>query len=293
MADGWELTFPQRPQHVLLYVLAGTGYLAAAQRHLPIKANDLVIIPSGRVHRMILHDPAVERPESVAPQSATVGFDDSLRIVEAGEGDAPWAIEALCGEIEPSAVGGLLLLSGENDPFIGSLAEDSTGRALFAELVEEITEARPGRRAIVRSLLERSLIVVLRQKLASGEIAGSWAACARDPQMAQTLATLLQDPAEDHTVDDLARRCGMSRSAFMARFSGTFGTPPMTMLREMRLRRAAQLLREGGQVKGVAATVGFSSRSHFSRLFTERYGVAPSEWAEGGGGPHPGAPATD
>lgn len=69
----------------------------------------------------------------------------------------------------------------------------------------------------------------------------------------------------------------MSRSAFAARFKDMFGRSPMSLLKEMRLRRAGELLVATGlPVAAVARKVGFSSRSNFSHAFRKFYGLDPS-----------------
>jgi transcriptional regulator GlxA family with amidase domain len=56
----------------------------------------------------------------------------------------------------------------------------------------------------------------------------------------------------------------------------------MDYLRDVRLRRAAQLLcRDDLSVDEVATKVGFSSRSHFSHTFREHFGAAPMEFRAG------------
>jgi AraC-like DNA-binding protein len=61
-----------------------------------------------------------------------------------------------------------------------------------------------------------------------------------------------------------------------------FNRPPMDYLRDVRLRRAAQLLRCGDlSVDEVARKVGFPSRSHFSLTFRDHFGASPLAFREG------------
>ena len=56
----------------------------------------------------------------------------------------------------------------------------------------------------------------------------------------------------------------------------------MDYLRDVRLRRAAQLLcRDDLSVDEVASKVGFSSRSHFSHTFRDHFGTSPLAFREG------------
>ena len=72
----------------------------------------------------------------------------------------------------------------------------------------------------------------------------------------------------------------MSRSTFAAHFSRTFGRGPMDLLRELRLERAAQLLRNWTwPIKALARAVGYESRSYFTRSFRSHFGVPPGAYA--------------
>jgi transcriptional regulator GlxA family with amidase domain len=53
----------------------------------------------------------------------------------------------------------------------------------------------------------------------------------------------------------------------------------MEFVARVRLNLAHRLLLSTGiSVEGIATAVGFSSRSHFSRLFREHYGTDPSSF---------------
>jgi len=53
----------------------------------------------------------------------------------------------------------------------------------------------------------------------------------------------------------------------------------MDYLRDIRLRRAAELLRQGGMsIDSIASKVGFASRSYFSRAFHEQFGCSPTDY---------------
>jgi AraC family transcriptional regulator, activator of mtrCDE len=62
------------------------------------------------------------------------------------------------------------------------------------------------------------------------------------PPIAQAFAEMASHPSVPHTVKSLSHAVGLSLSAFMARFSATFGESPMSLLRRLRMRHAADLL---------------------------------------------------
>lgn len=73
----------------------------------------------------------------------------------------------------------------------------------------------------------------------------------------------------------------MSRSSFIEQFADLLGRPPTEFLREIRLRRAAYLLETTDEpIKTIARSVGYASRSYFSRAFKQAFGVDPTRFRE-------------
>ncbi len=85
--------------------------------------------------------------------------------------------------------------------------------------------------------------------------------------------------ASPRSVDRLAELAGMSRSAFTNRFAQVFGESAIDFLTKVRLRLAAHLLTTTDlPVKLVAKSIGYSSRSYFSRAFRAAYGQDPASF---------------
>ncbi len=81
--------------------------------------------------------------------------------------------------------------------------------------------------------------------------------------------------------EELAEALHMSRRQFHRKLCALTDEPPSTMIRRLRLERAAALLREGEMsVKEIVFTVGYSSHSTFSRVFSKAYGAPPTVYAE-------------
>ncbi|MGC3948134.1 MAG: DUF4242 domain-containing protein [Chryseolinea sp.] len=82
----------------------------------------------------------------------------------------------------------------------------------------------------------------------------------------------------DYTIDRLCKDLGISRPQLYRKITALTGRAPNTFLRDLRLDKAATLLRRrAGNISEVALEVGFSSPSYFSRCFAEKYGCIPSE----------------
>ncbi|MCB9036599.1 MAG: response regulator [Lewinellaceae bacterium] len=103
-----------------------------------------------------------------------------------------------------------------------------------------------------------------------------------DPEDAflQKLHTAVQERLGDSslTVEDICRAIGMGRSNLYAKLSALTGTSFNLYLRSLRLARAKELLLTTNMnVSEVAYEVGFKDPKYFSRVFTEAYGMPPSE----------------
>jgi transcriptional regulator GlxA family with amidase domain len=66
---------------------------------------------------------------------------------------------------------------------------------------------------------------------------------------------------------------------FRKRFKEHFGISPQQYVIDIRIQRAKQLLVEGSlSLSLIAESCGVTNQYHFSRLFKERTGLAPSEY---------------
>jgi transcriptional regulator GlxA family with amidase domain len=155
-------------------------------------------------------------------------------------------------------------------------------RTTFESLVGEYRDTGAASHAMMTALMNQCLILVLRRMSDEAEGSLPWLSALEDPQLAGVIDEMLEHPAQHHTVESLAGVAHMSRSAFARRFAECFNRPPMDYLRDVRLRRAAQLLRCGDlSIDEVASKVGFSSRSHFSHTFRDHFGASPLAFREG------------
>ena len=92
----------------------------------------------------------------------------------------------------------------------------------------------------------------------------------------QACAILRRDLENPPSLEMLAEQVGCGTFHLSRMFSQQVGQTVPQYLRQLRLERAAQLLREGRHnVTEAATAVGYSSLSHFSKAFWEAYGCCP------------------
>jgi AraC-like DNA-binding protein len=146
-------------------------------------------------------------------------------------------------------------------------------------LLFEMQAPSQGSAVMVARILDLVFIQILRTWAAGTDAEPNWLAGALDPQIGPALSAIHRGPDHDWTVEELARACSLSRSAFAARFSARVGKPPATYLAHVRLDAATDLLRDTAfPVTLIAEKVGYTSEAAFSRAFKHRYGTPPARW---------------
>lgn len=86
----------------------------------------------------------------------------------------------------------------------------------------------------------------------------------------------LTEEKEPYTEAD---RLNISRSGLFAKIKTLADVTPNEMIQIVRLKRAAQLLHEGGHlVSEVGYMVGFSNPSYFSKCFQKQFGIRPTDY---------------
>lgn len=99
--------------------------------------------------------------------------------------------------------------------------------------------------------------------------------------IARSIEIMTTTPFAMHTIADLAKVAGMSRSSFSRHFALIFGTSPLDFLKAERLRFAANLLcTSSTPIKMIAGMIGYTSVSYFSRAFRSEFDMPPTRARE-------------
>ena len=105
--------------------------------------------------------------------------------------------------------------------------------------------------------------------------------CTRQQRLAQerveqVVLLLKRNLAEPPTLEELGRKIGCSHFYLSRIFSAQTGHTITQHLRQLRMERAAELLKNGRHnVTEAALEVGYNSLSHFSAAFHETFGCCP------------------
>ena len=100
-----------------------------------------------------------------------------------------------------------------------------------------------------------------------------------DMRIRRAIGLLRAYPNKELNMDDLANQVGLSRSRFYDLFQLCTGFSPRAYLDMLCVETAISRLSYGhGKIAEVAAELGFSAQSNFTRFFLNQVGVPPSEY---------------
>ncbi|MFW5741762.1 MAG: response regulator transcription factor [Spirochaetota bacterium] len=102
----------------------------------------------------------------------------------------------------------------------------------------------------------------------------------------QAKAFVAEHYHEQHTMQDVADRMGMSYAYFSTLFKQQTGETYSGYLTRIRMEEAARLLDAGLPVSKVAGRVGYLYPKHFTRAFKRFQGQTPQQYTAGQAAPH-------
>jgi AraC family transcriptional activator of mtrCDE len=187
-------------------------------------------------------------------------------------------VRLICGYFRATFGTSIDLFAGLSTPIVERFEPaDELGSKLQAALAE-ISGRQVGMQAMTTAILKQVLVMLVRRSLNSTSVWFERFGILSDRQIALAFADMVARPSADHSVMSLAQKAGLSRSAFMARFVRAIGCSPMAALRQMRMKRAADMLAARTfSVEQIARAVGYRSCSSFLRAFRQVHGYVPAE----------------
>jgi AraC-like DNA-binding protein len=154
-------------------------------------------------------------------------------------------------------------------------------RATVSHLFEELGSGRAGAAEVVTRLADILFMQVVRAYLDENidTAESGWLAALRDQQIGRALALLHDQPHQPWTVNVLADRVALSRSAFADKFTKLVGETPLRYLTRLRLNAATARLRSGNdKLSVIAAAAGYESVPAFTKAFKRHLVVTPGEY---------------
>lgn len=274
----WGLQVPSYPGHSGFFVVNRGNCLLeleSPKKSIALTGGDFVLFPHGGAY--VLKDKSNSR--TVHLEKLLSGGKKTLSF---GGGGAVTTIVNGCFQFD----------GRETNPLIAALPavihiKGEDGRAVpwlettMQYLACESASAQPGAQAVVNHLTDVLFIQAVR-----AYISGTAQTCKKglikgltDPQIADALGLMHNDPRKSWTVESLASRVGISRAGFANRFRELVGEPPLQYLTRWRMHKAAELLRAGEHsVTEVATEIGYEADAAFSKAFKRWMGSAPGAY---------------
>ncbi|PIE49050.1 MAG: hypothetical protein CSA39_04700 [Flavobacteriales bacterium] len=89
----------------------------------------------------------------------------------------------------------------------------------------------------------------------------------------------MNDPSKNYNLVDLSSETGLSQVKLQEGFRVLFAKTVTEFIRHVRLENAKHLLDTTDyNISQIVYTIGFSSRSYFSKIFREKYKISPSKY---------------
>ena len=105
----------------------------------------------------------------------------------------------------------------------------------------------------------------------------------QDRQFMERLVELMEENMDNGElkVDDLVEKLSLGRSVFFKKLKTLTGMAPVEFIKEMRVKRAAQLIETGEyNMAQIAYMVGINDPRYFSKCFKQHYGMTPTEYRD-------------
>jgi signal transduction histidine kinase/ligand-binding sensor domain-containing protein/DNA-binding response OmpR family regulator len=103
----------------------------------------------------------------------------------------------------------------------------------------------------------------------------------RDKQFIADAINIIEKNIDEDkfSVEVLGKELGLSRTHLFRKFKSLTGTAPNDFIRQIKLKKAAQVIKEGNHsISEIAYMVGFKTPANFSTSFKAFYGKSPKEY---------------
>ena len=155
---------------------------------------------------------------------------------------------------------------------------------LIKTFVTESTSQIPYMNSLMLCLLQETVIRLLQSEFI-GQKNDRPVTGARqhyqDELLEKILAYIDETIYEPLSIAELCQKFSMSRSSLQILFKENMDISPKKYINEMKLEKSRQMICENKYtISEIALMLGFNSIHYFSRAFTQKYNMAPSEYSK-------------
>ena len=236
----------------LTYVDRGTLFTTVEGKRYELKEKELMIYGPGQFHTQDI-------PEGCSCSYVTIIFDMETVVYD-----------------EESTHYELLL----NKVF----GYDKKIYTLIKTFVTESTSQIPYMNSLMLCLLQETMIRLLQSEFIGKKndrpVTGARQHY-QDELLEKILAYIDETIYEPLSIAELCQKFSMSRSSLQILFKENMDISPKKYINEMKLEKSRQMICENKYtISEIALMLGFNSIHYFSRAFTQKYHMAPSEYSK-------------
>jgi AraC family transcriptional activator of mtrCDE len=279
LAAGACLQIERSDLPTIYYGLAGSGrIIVEGHAAFELVPRMLVVAPANKSIDIVAVGPSFGRcPCRAGGITKSPFVPGSVRRYEIGDGGASFSFVSGCFHAVYGP--GLDIFASLASPIVESFDAHDQLDQLMSYAMFELAAREIGSGPMASALFKLVLLNLLRRSLTSANAWVEHFSLLNDPPIARAFTEMASRPAAHFNIQTLCRSVGLSRSAFMARFTASFGESPMSILRRLRMRHAARLLAANAlSIEQVALQAGYRSRSSFVRSFRKHYGSDPTDY---------------
>lgn len=194
--------------------------------------------------------------------------------------NVPDAVALACGFFNfKSGLSEMLMSSFPDYLIIRADSNELAGtRAIFDLILLETKQSGDAPSPLIVRLTDILFFYVVRQMAATQKISTGLCAAIQSPEFSKLLEAMIKEPQKSWPVEAMASFSHMSRATFFKRFSKIAGQSPNFFLAMVRMKIAAQLLRQGSSITQTAEKVGYQSESAFAKVFKKIVGQQPGAY---------------
>lgn len=269
-----NISTEERYSAVVHIIVEGEGYLKVkgeSQSHL-LKAGDIIFFSRSQEHVLSSQYNCQNKKDLVQNQIKN-GFQ--LKTTSQFMGDPE--LKLFCAHFYYDKRASLF----HNLPeYFWTTLDQEKLQGILNLLQQELNSPNLGNQVVIDSLSKVLLVEIIRAYIASqpdymvGILKGI-----QDPRLAVLIKKILNQPAENWSIEVMLQFSNLSRSQLTRIFKQVIGLSPHAFVHQIRLQQAATLLNNGGDsVFSIALSCGFQSEAHFIQAFKKIYNITPSQY---------------
>lgn len=278
LAGDWGLSFPKMDKTLMFHIVtSGTCYLYCDRKIVMLSPGDFVLMTKGQGHKILSHQNAEAKDIFSLKRNQISSYYETLNI----PGKKNQTI-LMCGVVRLDHPSGAMLADSLPSYLVIRASQTPVNDWITnsVRLISlEAQNPQLGGESIITRLADILVIQAIRNYiLTSTQKFSGWLAALLDPQVGQVLSLMHEQPEYKWTIEELAKKSGMSRSSLALKFKALMDESPMQYLTKWRMNLAIMKIKEGvTNISEIAESLGYESETAFRRSFKKVCGKTLGE----------------